>query len=54
MDLLRCLQATIQKNLDRFFNDFKTSLSQASEMYDNFVVKGDFNIDVNLPSHTQY
>ena len=36
-----------QNNLECFFNEFTTSLSQASEMYDNFIVMGAFNIDVN-------
>ena len=40
-----------QNNLECFFNELATSLSQASIMCDNFIVMGDFNIDVNLPSH---
>ena len=40
-----------QNNLECFFNELTTSLSQASVMCDNFIVMGDFNIDVNLPSH---
>ena len=40
-----------QNNLEFFFNELTTSLSQASVMCDNFIVMGDFNIDVNLPSH---
>ena len=33
------------------FNELTTSLYQASEIDDNFIVMGDFSIDVNLPSH---
>ena len=40
-----------QNNLECFFNELTTSLSQASVMCDNFIVMGDFNIDLNLPSH---
>ena len=40
-----------QKNLECFFNKLTTLLSQASVMCDNFILMGDFNIDVNLPSH---
>ena len=37
-----------QNNFECFLT---TSLSQASEMCDNFIMMGYFNIDVNLPSH---
>lgn len=40
-----------QDNLDCFLNELTTSLSEASKMYDNFLVMGHFNIDVSLPSH---
>ena len=40
-----------QNNLESFFNENTTSLSRASEMYDNFIVMGSFSIDVNLPSY---
>ena len=40
-----------QNNLECFFNEVTTSLSQTSVMYDNLIVMGDFNIDVNLPNH---
>ena len=46
-----CFRPPTQDNLECFFNELTTSLSQANETYDNFVVMGDFNIDVNLPSH---
>ena len=39
-----------QNNLGCFFNELATPLSQASVICDNFIVMGDFNIDVNLPS----
>ena len=34
------------KNLDSFFEEVKTSLSKACCKYENFVVTGDFNIDI--------
>ena len=40
-----------QNNLECFFNEVTTSLSQARVLCDNLIVMGDFNIDINLPSH---
>lgn len=40
-----------QNNLDYIFNDLTTSLSQVSDIYDNFIAMSDFNIEINLPSH---
>ena len=33
-------------NLELFFDELTSSLSKASESYENFIVMGDFNIDV--------
>ena len=35
-------------NLDSFFEELNTSLSKACCKYENFVIMGDFNIDVNF------
>ena len=36
------------KNLDSFFEEVKTSLSKACCKYENFVITGDFNIDIAI------
>jgi len=36
-------------NLSTFFDEVNFSLSKASTKYDNFIVMGDFNIDINKP-----
>ena len=35
-------------NLDSFFKELNTTLSKTCCKYDNFVIMGDFNIDVKL------
>ena len=35
-----------QENLELFFEELSSCLSKASETYENFVVMGDFNIDI--------
>ena len=34
-------------NLDTFFKEVSDSLSKASLTYENFIIMGDFNIDIN-------
>ena len=34
-------------NLDTFFKETNDSLSRASLTYENFIIMGDFNIDIN-------
>ena len=34
-------------NLELFFDELTSSLSKASESYENFIVMGDLNVDVN-------
>ena len=35
-----------QENLELFFEELSSCLSKASETYENFIVMGDFNIDI--------
>ena len=34
-------------NLDTFFKEVSDSLSKASLTYENFIIMGDFNIDID-------
>ena len=51
MDLLQVYRPLTQNNLECFFNELTTSLSQARVMCDSFIGMGGFNIDINLSSH---
>ena len=51
MYLLHVYRPLTQNNLECFFNELTTSLSQARVICDNFIEMGGFNIDVNLSSH---
>ena len=35
-------------NLDTFFKKVSDSLSKASLIYENFIIMGDFKIDINI------
>ena len=49
LDLPQRLQATIFKiKFEIFFTELTDSLSKANEMYENFIVMGDCNIDIGL------
>ena len=40
----------LEHNLMHFFKEHKKALSKALESCQNVILKGDFNIDTNLPS----
>ena len=48
MDLFCIYRPPNSQNLIHFFNELPDSLSKANESYENFIVMGNFNIDVGI------
>ena len=48
MALFRYNRPSTPENLASFFEELANSLSKGSEFYENFIILGDFNIDVKV------